>query len=264
MTTPELAAPVDEQDPVESAPTEENVPSDQEPEGQDESQEPGDSKDKPGKEPVGFQRRVSKLTERARLAQEEAEYWKSKALEATPKQEPAVSEKPKFSDYNDIEAYTDAVTEWKVSHALKQYEEQSKVQQRTQKVETTYQSRVEAFVKEAPDFVEAVAEFIEEQYPISNAAVEFIQDSEIGPKLTYHLAKNPEEAERISRLSAVRQIAELGKLEDKLSAKTPSKTSSAPPPVKSTAGKAVIKSELKDELSYSDWKKLREAQLKRK
>ena len=61
---------------------------------------------------------------------------------------------------------------------------------------------------------------------------ETIQSSEIGPDLAYYLGSNPKEADRISRMSALAQAKEIGKIEAKLASNPPVKrTTSAPAPI---------------------------------
>ncbi len=62
-------------------------------------------------------------------------------------------------------------------------------------------------------------------------------DSEKGPELVYHLAKNPAEAERLNAMSVRQMDREIGRLETTLGAKAPpappaARTTNAPPPVK--------------------------------
>jgi len=49
----------------------------------------------------------------------------------------------------------------------------------------------------------------------------YIYESDHSALLAYHLAKNPEESQRIAKMRPILGLAELGKLEDKLTAKVP-------------------------------------------
>jgi hypothetical protein len=54
----------------------------------------------------------------------------------------------------------------------------------------------------------------------------------VGPDIAYYLGSNPKEAERISRLSALMQAKEIGKIESKLADNPPvKKSSNAPAPI---------------------------------
>lgn len=72
----------------------------------------------------------------------------------------------------------------------------------------------------------------------SDAMVEAIQASDIGPDVAYHLGSNPKEAARIAKLSPFLQAKEIGKIEAKLADNPPTKRmSSAPEPIKPVASR---------------------------
>lgn len=59
-----------------------------------------------------------------------------------------------------------------------------------------------------------------------------IQSSDIGPDILYHLGQNPKEAARISRLSPIQRVREIGKIEATIAANPPArKTTGAPAPI---------------------------------
>ena len=67
--------------------------------------------------------------------------------------------------------------------------------------------------------------------PLTPVIAQAIIDSDMPSKVMVHLASNPDEVERISRLSPARQAAEIGKIETVLSAARV-KASNAPAPIK--------------------------------
>jgi len=213
----------------------------------------------------GFERRVQKLNDRAREAQLEAEFWKTKALGATSATAPTQTstEKPKFSDFNDIDAYTDAVTDWKLERKLQEFQQA----QQQQTVQKTYVQREAEFKKTALDFDEVMDDIAHIKFPpiVLNA----LSESDIGPAVAYELARNSSEAERISRLPPLQQVKELGKLEERLTrarttsvAKTETK---APPPMKPATGKGAKVLDISDpNISFEDFKRLRQEQLRAK
>lgn len=241
---------------VESAPIEEV---DETAEGQEAETDTDEPKKK-----SGFERRVEKLNRKATEAKLEAEFWKQKALGQNQEQAPPATQnrKPQFADYNDIDQFTEALAEWKVDQKLSNYE----ASQKQKTVEHTYVTRKQEFEKSNPDFAEVLDDVAHVVF--NQAAMSFISESDVGPAIAYELGKNPDEAERIGKLSAVRQIAELAKIEDKLTQKKPVivKASKAPAPIKPTTGKGAVKSvDISDpNLSYADFKRLRAEQLKRK
>jgi hypothetical protein len=79
-------------------------------------------------------------------------------------------------------------------------------------------------VKELPDYAEVISESDLDMPP--HIAV-YIAESPIGPKIGYHFCKNPADFDRINKLSPIRAIAELGKLEDRLDKKPDAKADKA-------------------------------------
>jgi hypothetical protein len=89
---------------------------------------------------------------------------------------------------------------------------------------------------------------------------------EIGARIAYHLAKNPEEAERIAALPASRQAVEIGKLEMKLSSPEaqPKKPSKAPEPITPLGGKTVKGDDEPDSKDTKAWIAWRNRQIQKK
>lgn len=102
---------------------------------------------------------------------------------------------------------------------------------------------VKAGVKLHDDFDEVVMQGAREgKWALTATMGELILDSEFGPQIAYDLASDPDEAERIAKLSPAQQAAHVGRLEAKFEAvkssqggKT-SKTPQAPPPPKTPRG----------------------------
>jgi hypothetical protein len=230
--------------------------------GEDTNSDDAGSESEQPKVKKGFEKRISKEVARKNEALREAEYWKKVALEQgakapqEQKQAQTVTEKPKFSDYNDIELYTEAVTDWKLERKVAEMQQQNKQKSATE----TYNSRVKEFEKTRPDFQEVLAST---ELRISQPVTELILESDVGPAVVLYLAENEEETERINGLSPARQLAEIGKIEAKLSAK-PAKTekktvSKAPSPVTPIQGGQIVAKKSLDDpgLSADDWIKMR-------
>ena len=98
----------------------------------------------------------------------------------------------------------------------------------------TWSARVTEAKTELTDF-ETVAQ--NPSLPITGTMAEAITDTELGAQILYHLGKNPAEAERISKLSPVAQIREIGKLENAL-APAAAADGDEPPAKKSVVSKA--------------------------
>ena len=221
-----------------------------------------------GETSAGWKKRIDRFNRRIAEKEAEAEHWKKVALEgarATPVQEPVVSdEKPDISNFDDITAFTEALTDWKVRQAMASREAETK---RTE-VTRTYQQRVTDFIKSKPDFNEVLAEVGD--IPASPEIHQVIIESEVGPALAYHLAQHPDEMRRINGLAPHRRLIEMGKLEDKLTPKetptaAPAPVSKAPVPIKAEKGAAPVKKDLNDpNLSQAEYRELRAKQLGRR
>lgn len=180
------------------------------------------------------QKRISKLERKLERQRIESETRAQVTQELSAKQE--IPGKPTIDQFNTIEEYTEALTDWKAEQKyseIKEREQRAAQEQRDKasrtRMEERQQDLLEAGERKYEDF-EDVVKADKTQY--SQAAYLAILESDISADLVYHLAKNPEEAKRIEGLPAYAQAKEIGKLEDKLSAKKPIKASNAPEPVK--------------------------------
>lgn len=189
-----------------------------------------------------FQRRLERQKTARIEAETEARLLRERVAQLEAQSKPAPdSGEPKREQFEDYETYLEARADWraerKVQEALKAEREQAKGKEQQTKQAEGYQAtekawveREKAFQGTTKDYEEVVTPFVEEDMgSLSDGARRLIVDSEVGPNLLYHLASHPDVMERIADLSPVRQIAELGKLEDKFAAPA-KKTTSAPAP----------------------------------
>lgn len=154
---------------------------------------------------------------------------------------------PKQEDFKTVGEYADAVIEYKLEKRDRERQEKAaKSAQETEqaRIEREFATRQEAVKKEFPDYAEVLER---SEINLPKAAMQYVVESELGPRLAYHLAKNPQEADRIAQLSPIRAIAELGKLEDRLTkpAKQEAKVeapvvSKAPSPIKPLGGDGAV------------------------
>lgn len=137
----------------------------------------------------------------------------------------------------------------------------------------SYKAREAKFAETAPDFREVV---YRDDVPITPEMADVIRESEDGPALAYHLAKNVEIAESIARLSPLAQARELGRLEARLAlekqqvAEAKKRVSQAPPPAPKLEGLNAATSVSPDDpesdkayKSHMDWINARQKQLSR-
>jgi hypothetical protein len=166
----------------------------------------------------GFTRKAAKLTARAKEAEAEAAYWRKLATQQKA-EEPAAkpAAKPKMADFDSVEAYGEAIAEYKadeiVNRALAKREQERAIQTTTQ----GYNARVQEFKKTTPDFDE-VFEELGEGPVLPPEVVQGILEADEGPAIAYHLAKNPSEVTRLMSLTPYKRMLELGKIGAKTAA----------------------------------------------
>lgn len=144
-------------------------------------------------------------------------------------------------------------------------ERQAQEQQRSAGEE--FRKRAKETAKDMPDFDEVVSG-IGADDPVARISADPIANSDMPGKLLYHLAKNPEEAERIANLPMGQQAREIWKLEQKLAAPAepatkPVKASKAPEPITPVGGKAAPSGdEMPDPATKpNEWMKWRQRQV---
>lgn len=227
-----------------------------------------------------------------KLGQKDAEiaYWRGRAEGRGDDQgakgqqretEQKVEEKPKpnIDDFDTVEEYTDALTDWKLDQRDRKNAEKQQVsdaQQRHSEVVLDHQKRAQEFAKTKDDFVEVVQDLAETGFEPSVAVEEAIYSSEIGPEVFYELAKKPKLFNRINKMSPIQAAKEIGKVEARLmKSETPSKKvgkkktkiSKAPAPLTKTNSKSPGKSTKtsSDNLDdFAEWERNREAELARR
>lgn len=127
---------------------------------------------------------------------------------------------PKQEDFKTVGEFLKAYAKYEVAKAAKSAGEANARQSaedraKTQADETAkaFAQRQTEFIKTTPDYEEVIGD---SELDVPNIGLQYIVESDVGPQLAYHLAKNPELVDRLSRLSPSRVIAELGKLEARL------------------------------------------------
>ena len=235
----------------------------------EESEEEGEEKPKRS----GFKKRLDRKNRQLTKAQEEVEYWKQEALKKNqPKEEkevvtaPPSKGKPDFNDYEDHDAYMEALAEWKVDQRLAAREERQEAEKaktvQTKKIEA-WQTKVTEIADKTPDFEDVMED--SDDVSFGPHVQETIFDSDLGPAILYELAKDSKEALRISELSPLAAIREIGKIEGRIqssSQKTKTtKTTKAPRPLTPNRGSGKVSKDLNDpNLSFSEYEAIRNKQ----
>lgn len=196
--------------------------------------------------------------DRATSAEKKADEANQKALEAldaikklvpeTP--DPSVAPRPNRKDFDNPDTYDQALEKWtedRVTAATrdatvreieartaseKAEQDRKTAEEANQAVFDTWSKRAAKVAEEMPDFEEVVYREVKDGGPnITEPMRDAILSLETGPQIAYHLAKNPQEALRISGMPILQQLVEIGRLTTQIEAAAkPGRTNTPPPP----------------------------------
>ena len=252
---------------------------DSEPEDSQDTEEDDDT-DGPKRRSDSRTRKIDRLTRenaelRGRLSA--LEERKPHAEEPGKKQPKAPAEgEPQLDDYDSLQAYQSALTDWKLderekARAARQAEQEAI--EAHEKLQNAWAKKERAAAKVHDDFNDVVDSVSVPKGPGVDAARQAMLEDEHGAEILYYLGKHPEDLKRIAALSPVSAVREIGKLSALVSpAATPEngkpKVTSAPkPPPGSVRPSKAIPESLDDPevlKDYPRWRRLREAQLGRR
>lgn len=241
--------------------------------------------DKPKQNPK-LEKRFSELTKQREAAKAEAAAVKAEkeALEqrlrqyeqqqAPAKAEDVLGVEPQPSQFQDAFEYAKALAEYSAEKALRDRDRQDAERKATEernKVVQTWSQRVEQVKAELPDFEEMVQSAdVEVNADVRDAIIE----SDVGPKILYHLAENLEFARSLAAMPTAKALREIGKLEARFESVKPDESapqskpvavkSKAPAPIsplKATSGAMDAPIDSKGEFhgTYQQWKEARKA-----
>jgi hypothetical protein len=240
-----------------------------------EAKEEAKPQDEPKKQNPKLERRFSEITKQREEARREAEAERQRRVELeqrlaaleqqnAPKKE-FVDEEPQPSQFQDAFEYAKALAEYtadKRIEEMKRQEADAKMAAERQKVIESWTQKVEQAKADLPDFDDMVAS---SDVVVSDDIRDAILESDVGPKILYHLAENSEFAKKVASMPTRAALKEIGKLEARFEAKAePVVKSKAPAPVtplKAVSGVAdtKISSDGNWYGSYAEWKAARKA-----
>jgi hypothetical protein len=171
-----------------------------------------------------LERRFSEITKQRETARAEAQRErearevleaKVRDLEAkaTPIAEPAADQEPLPEQFTDMYEYAKALTDYRVDQRMneeKQKEVQARAAAERDKVINVWADRVKAAKSEIPDFDDMVGSA---DVTVSNEVRDAIFESEVGPRILYHLAENPEIATKLQGMTLTSALRHIGRLE---------------------------------------------------
>ena len=181
-----------------------------------------------------LEKRFSELTKQREEARKEAakerdarEALEKRISELEGRAEPKPVEenvKPQPSQFNDAFEYAEALAEWSAEQAILNREKQDaerKAQEERQKLAESWKQREATIKADLPDYDEMIASAADVQ--VNDVIRDAIVESDVGPRILYHLAENPELVDVLNSSSPVKALREIGKLEAKFEAKAVTK-----------------------------------------
>jgi hypothetical protein len=228
-----------------------------------------------------LEKRFSEITKQREEARKEAQTERQARVELEqrlaaleqqrqPQQQSYADQEPQPSQFNDAFEYAKALAEFSTEKALAERDRQvaqQREQEAQQRIIQSWAQKVQEAKAELPDFDDLVAS---SDVVVNNAVRDAILESDVGPKILYHLAENNDLAKKIASLSPNAALREIGKLEAKFEAKpettqtTPVVRSKAPAPIqpiRGGQGKADVPISADGEFhgSYQAWKAARKS-----
>jgi hypothetical protein len=234
--------------------------------------------------------RIEELNARAKAGIEYGEFWRQRfeeqqrqpaqAAAPPPAQEP-VEPEPDPEAFEDPKAYNKALAAWsrkENERLVKQAEERAEARAKAaaEKAFTEQQQKQRAkalddqFAVRHQDFAQKTPDYL---VTISNPALTFmhgefleaIKDSEKGPEIAYHIAKNPQLVARLAAKDVPQRLRELGRIEAELSRPAPPpKVTTAPPPPAPIGGGSAGGDIDPSKMTVTDWMAWRSKQLREK
>lgn len=239
----------------------------------DDSQETDESQ--PSR-PSSRQRRIDKLTRENAELQRRLEALTPQAAPppAAPVETPAAAGRPVLKDFQTLEEYTEALTEWKINQreAAQQAEHEKRAAQAAAKaLQDSWSAKDAAAAKAHPDYRELMDATEIPEGPGVLAARQALLEEDNGAEILYWLASRPAELKRIAALPPTKAVLEIGKLAVALTSPSspenhkPKVTSAPRPPAPLSHGTVRTADNIYDDVTARDfkrWSKAREVSLK--
>lgn len=241
--------------------------------------------EKGGKRLGGWQRKIKKLEQQNETLMELLRKGGDTASpqQTAPQEDkpPAKPTRPKQEHFNDWDKYQAALDKYEddrdkyheenLAYQLRKAEAQRQQKSEQQSVADSFATQVAEAKQQYADFDQVA---FNPDVPMSAPMMDAIVTSEFAAHIAYELGKNPDEAERISKLQPIVAVREIGKIEARIAAKTsaadekeekepqaaPTRAPRPPSPVRRPAA---VSNDPEDSDDYKTWLRKREAQLRK-
>jgi len=222
--------------------------------------------------PKGVQKRIDRAVRqkyeaeaRAKMLEERLSQLEQRQQPPSQQQQRAPDGMPTIDQFNNFDEYVTAKADFIAKRQIEQTLTEREQRQRTEhqsasqaKLDAEWTKRVEKATAEMPDFEDVVAS---SEAPMTEPMKRAIKESDIGPKLAYHLANNPDEAAAIAEMTPLGAIRAIGRLEERLSKPAEKKTTSAPAPLTPVGGSAKVSKDPGD-MSMAEFTRWRRSVIK--
>ena len=231
-----------------------------------------DTSDRHGK-PNKLEKRFSEITrsrdaanERAERAEREIQELKAKTESKAEKVQSDELIEPNRVNYTDAFEYAKDLANFAAKNAIKQRDQQdrqARIDAEREVVYNAWQKQLDSARAEIPDFDERLSST---DAGVPDHLRDAIIDSDVGAKILYHLAENPELAKKLAEMPEAKAMRELGKLEIQMESpketksESVAKVSKAPQPITPVKGGSKTDISNGDEITdYKKYKELRKA-----
>ena len=191
----------------------------------------------------------------AEVARLKAEFAKAKT---------SVVGKPRMDDFENDEEYFDALTDWKLEQRAAKDEEARKANRKERDKQTAQQSfakTVESINDVGRDKYQDYEELVFSMPGdvMSQEMVLLLAETTVPADIAYHLAKNPQEALKISKMPIHKRAMAIGRIEDRIliKSKTPDSATAPINPGKTNKGAPVGDSAKLVKKNVKEWMRLR-------
>lgn len=208
--------------------------------------------------PEGVKKRIDKVTRQKYEAIAESNRLKAE-LEQLRAQFAPKQEAPDISQFDTMDDYVEALTEYKLQQKAQNAQSQQAKQTQEQAIAQDWVAKVDKARSVAPDFDEVFSNVAD--VPFAQVALDAVAQHPKGAEIAYILGKDPSEAYRIAALAPYQQLMAIGEVAARANLPKPKTVSTAPAPVKPVSGGASNSAPPAD---MDEWVKWRNNQIRQK
>lgn len=208
--------------------------------------------------PEGVKKRIDKVTRQKYEAIAESNRLKAE-LEQLKAQFAPKQEAPDISQFDTMDDYVEALTEYKLQQKAQSAQNQQAKQTQAQAIAQDWVAKVDKARSVAPDFDEVFSNVAD--VPFAQVALDAVAQHPKGAEIAYILGKDPSEAYRIAALAPYQQLMAIGEVAARANLPKPKTVSTAPAPVKPVSGGASNSAPPAD---MEEWVKWRNNQIRQK